>query len=149
MEDLPNGFLYNPKKTPGFESAGDAIRRHESEAASGRNITDYRDSQQQALYDGWRVAPVEDGAQREVVPEHRSWTADNGYRPKDVLRYLRMPDPAAGEVGPVFDFQELDHIERTARRWSWVEISLTAIQNNVMAIKGMMRPETLCQQHGR
>ncbi len=143
MEDLPNGFLYNPKKTPGFESAGDAIRRHESEAASGRNITDYRDSQQQALYDGWRVAPVEDSAQREVVPEHRSWTADNGYRPKDVLRYLRMPDPAAGEVGPVFDFQELDHIERTARRWSWVEISLTAIQNNVMAIKGMMRPETL------
>lgn len=143
MEDLPNGFLYNPKKTPGFESAGDAIRRHESEAALGRNVTDFRDSQQQALYDGWRVTPASSDSARETTPEHRSWTADNGYRPTDILRYLRVPDAAAGETGPVFDYAELDQIARPERRWSWVEISLPAIQNNVMAIKGMLRPDTM------
>lgn len=144
MEELPNGFLYNPtKKTPGFESAGDAIRRHESEAASGRRSADIRDAQQQALYDGWRVADPEKPATREPAPDPRRWTSETGYRPQDILRYLRVPDVAAGETGPVFDFNELSQISRPDRRWSWVEINLPAIQNNVMAIKGILRPDTL------
>lgn len=143
MEDLPNGFLYNPKKSPNFESAGAAIRRHESEAASGRNAIDVRDSQKQALYDGWRVADPEKMILRQTPPDRPSWTAESGYRAKDVLRYLRVPDTAAGEEAPVFDYAELDRIESPERRWSWVEISLTAIQNNVMAIKGTLRPDTM------
>lgn len=147
MEDLPNGFLNYPKKRPGFESAGDEIRRHMSDAEFGRQQTDYMESQKKALRDGWRV-PESDVGPGEIClfserREEPKWGVDGKYRAQDVRSYMRIPGAGSEESGPVFDFSELDHISETDRRWSWVEINLTAIQNNVMAIKGMLKPETM------
>lgn len=147
MEDLPNGFLNYPKKRPGFESAGDEIRRHMSDAEFGKVQTDYMESQKKALRDGWRVPEdVADAGMLNLFPEHRNvdkWGADGKYRAQDVRSYMRIPGAGSEASGPVFDFDELDRIGETDRRWSWVEINLGAIQNNVMAIKGTLRPETM------
>ena len=56
MEDLPNGFLNYPKKRPDFESAGDAIRRHMSDAEFGKVKPDNIEAQRRAFRDGWRVS---------------------------------------------------------------------------------------------
>lgn len=147
MEDLPNGFLNYPKKRPGFESAGDEIRRHMSDAEFGKVQTDYVESQKKALRDGWRV-PEDDvpAGELRLFSERKDepkWGVDRKFRAQDVRSYMRIPGAGSGESGPVFDFAELDHIGETDRRWSWVEINLSAIQNNIMAIKATLRPETM------
>ena len=118
-----------------------------SDAEFGKVQTDYMESQKKALRDGWRV-PEDDVAEGELrlFSERRDvpkWGIDRKYRAQDVRSYMRIPSAGSDESGPVFDFAELDHIGETDRRWSWVEINLSAIQNNIMAIKGTLRPETM------
>ncbi len=144
MEDLPNGFLNYPKKRPGFESAGDAIRRAQREAEYGRTErTDYRESQKRALSNGWRVAQDDDLGLFKKREEHNVWGADNSYRKGDLLGYLDVPNMSSGERAPVFNFKELGRIGETDRRWSWIEIDLGAIQNNIMSIRSRLAPQTM------
>ncbi len=148
MEDLPNGFLNYPKKRPGFESAGDEIRRHMSDAEFGKVQTDYLESQKRALRDGWRVPDesASEPGELHLFSERRDavkWGVDRKYRAQDVRSYMRIPSAGAASSGPVFDFDELDRIAETDRRWSWLEINLGAIQNNIMAIKATLDPATL------
>ncbi len=143
MDDIPNGFLYHPKKSAGFESAGDAIRRRQSEASGAGDLgAAARVAQKQALYDGWRVDP-DDRANSRDLREHSRWGLGGIYQAQDMIHFLRTPDVEAGEVSPCFDFEEADKIAELDRRWSWVEINLSAIQNNVMAIKGILPPECI------
>ncbi len=141
MEDLPNGFLNFPKKRQGFESAADAIRNAQSDAEFGRNTTDYQISERKAIKDGWRVNTEADLGLFTKKPEHNVWGADTGYQTRDLLQFLEVPDITSGETTPVFNYEALKHIDETDRRWSWIEISLSALQNNIMAIKGSLRPE--------
>ncbi len=143
MDDLPNGFLSHSNKTPGFESAADAMRKRESEVASGKASANAAASQGKVATRGWQTLLREEGSHLERKKAERTlWGAANTYNPRDIMRYMQTPDVDAGEVEMTFDEDELGEIPETDRRWSWVEISLGAIQNNVMAIKAALRPGT-------
>lgn len=65
------------------------------------------------------------------------------YRKDDLRSYVRVPSSADGEVGPVFDYGELDMISELDRRWSWIEINLDALKGNIRAIRETLDPETM------
>lgn len=143
MEDLPNGFLNYPKKRPGFESAGDAIRRAESEARYGNQPSiDFKTSEKKAIIDGWRVDPVEELTIDGVRPGG-NWGSETHLREGGIAQYLTIPSNVLEVDGPEFDHELLERIKATDRRWSWVEISRSAIHNNVMAIKATLEPKTM------
>lgn len=136
MEDLPNGFITRPKKMPGFESAGDAIRRSLMHPDSPRSNEYYELADQAALEKGWKVS--------EYLPYDRSFERGvNRNTSYDVYPYLVVPEHASEDAEVGFNLSEMDSIPETDRRWSWVEIDLSAITNNVLAIRQTLSPDTL------
>lgn len=134
MEEIPNGFTGFSKRSPGFTSAGDAMRRARRSAEMGRDETRYRESGRKAAQQGWqlpREALMVDGRRTGAAPRTD---------PTDMKHYLRVPDVLAGETGPLYDMQALDDIPECDRRWSWVQISLPAIRHNTMAVKSSLQP---------
>lgn len=137
MEELPNGFLNFPSKRGDFESAGDAIRKARSAEEYGSRTTGYRQSESEAAERGWQTAPWEEASVRRKA--NNSWGRESDFSGKDMLRYVQTPDETTGGI-PSFDFEALDEIPAQDHRWSWVEVDLSAIQNNTMSIKKILEP---------
>lgn len=140
MEDIPNGFTGFSKRKPGFVSAGDAMRKSRTAAELGNVSTDFKKHEKHSARAGWQVpsytSPV-------TGYKERSLSRGQEFYPADMRRFLRVPDVDEGQSAPVFDYRELEEIPELERRWAWVEIDLNAIQNNTMAIKRMLAPNTL------
>ena len=136
MEDLPNGFITRPRKTPGFESAGDAIRRSRAGVEPPKSHEFYEQADQEALEKGWSAgnAPAFDRSFERDVNRNTSY---------DVYPYLVVPESPSPDAEVGFNLKELDSIPVTDRRWSWVEVELSAITNNVLAIRQSINPDTL------
>lgn len=141
MEDIPNGFTGFSRKRPGFESAGDAIRKSKNAQEYGyHDSIDFTRDQKRAAQAGWQVP-----AHKSPVTGYstNAWGSSKSSDPTDIKKYLRVPNVAEGEEAPVFNFEELDEIPEEERRWAWVEVDLGAIHSNVLAAKGLLAPGTL------
>lgn len=136
MEDLPNGFITRPKKTPGFESAGEAIRKSLMDSTKHKNEADLEHAEQEALENGWTIdgySPYDYSFERDV----------NRNTPYDVFPYLVLPEYSSDDSEIGFNLEELDTIPEINRRWSWVEVDLSAIKSNVLAIRQSLSPDTI------
>lgn len=141
MEDIPNGFTGFSRKRPGFESAGDAIRKSKNAQEYGHSPSiDLSRDQTRAAQAGWQVPSY-----ASPITGHRTsaWGKAKELYPEDVKRYLRVPDVAKGEEAPVFDFDMLDELGEDERRWAWVEVDLGAIHSNTLAARSLLAPGTL------
>lgn len=136
MENLPNGFITRPKKVPGFESAADAIRRSRMGSGNLRSLEYFEHADQEGLEKGWSI----EGSSFAGRSFERDVNRNTSY---DVFPYLKIPETADSEEEIGFNLDALEDIPETARRWSWVEIDLSAITNNVLAIRQSLSPDTL------
>lgn len=136
MEDLPNGFITRPKKTPEFESAAEAIRRSLADPDSRKSHEFYERADKEALEMGWSAGslPVVTRAFERDVNRNKSY---------DVYPYLSVPERASEDAEIGFNLKELDTIPETDRRWSWVEVDRAAITDNVLAIRQTLSPDTI------
>ncbi|WP_165253396.1 alanine racemase [Adlercreutzia sp. ZJ304] len=134
MEELPNGFTGFRKRSPGFTSAGDAMRKSRRAAEMGREDVRYKESGRKAAQYGWQV-PRESLAIDNKKLNTRSYTD-----PADMKYYLRVPDVLNGEMPPVYNTEALAEIPEYEKRWSWVQIDLSAIRHNTMAVKNSLQP---------
>ncbi len=141
IDDLPNGFTGFSKRKPGFVSAGDAMRKARTAAELGIDDTDYRKSERQAANSGWKLptysSPITGHKQKSL------WGGGNDFLSADLHRFLKVPDVNKGESAPIFDYETLSEIPEIEKRWSWVEVNLGAIQNNTVAIKQLIPPDTM------
>lgn len=145
MEDLPNGFLSNPKRNASFESAGEALRKSRHEIDHRADTTVIEERQRKAMRDGWRVVHSED-------PESGSKTNIWG-GPNPSTGFLKELDhvseadhpltSSSFEEIPNLNYETIDEIPEQKRRWSWIEISLGAIQNNIYQIRRTLKPSTM------
>lgn len=135
MEDIPNGFTGFSKRDPGFVSAGEAMRKRRAEAEYRKQDPErYRNSGKRAAQFGWQLP------QKEAVPGTigDSWVKRRIEQPKDMKRFLRVPDVTKGEEAPVYDERALNEIPETDRRWAWVQVDLAAIRHNTLAVKNTL-----------
>ncbi len=139
-EDLPNGFTGFSQRRPGFVSAGDAMRRSRATRDAGpvdRDARGFRNTESQAARSGWQV-PNTVKPEQKPGPEKSLWGKSNDFFPADMHKYMRVPN--ADESGAQFDYAELDQIPPVDQRWSWVEVDLSAIHHNTLAIKQLLEP---------
>ncbi len=132
--DLPNGFTGFSHREPGFISAGDAMRRSRAATEAGRLDTDargFRNTETQAARSGWQV-PNTLKPESASVKDRGLWGAANDFFPADMRTYLTE---ASGDAGPQFDYEKLSQIPAVDKRWSWVEVDLSAIHHNVLSVK--------------
>ncbi|MCD8316724.1 MAG: alanine racemase [Eggerthellaceae bacterium] len=123
MEEPLNGFTGFNKKEPGFVSAKDAIRQDEIEAIAARA------KRKQDKAGAWS-APAPSASFMESP-----WNAN-----ASVKNFVSV-DPE-NESRLIFDEEKLATIPEPERRWSWVEIDLSAIRHNLSAIKGLTKSGT-------
>lgn len=110
------------------------MRKASKAAELGRDETRYKESGRKAARLGWQVPRenlVVDGAKQRPAANTD---------PTEMKHYLRVPDVLAGEMPPVYDMEALDEIPEYDRRWSWVEISLSAVRHNTLAVKRSLQP---------
>lgn len=139
-EDLPNGFLGFNQRRPGFESAGDALRRSRADRDALNVDTasrGFRNTEYQAAKSGWRV-PNTVKPEQNPGPEKSLWGKSNDFFPADMRKYLTIPE--GGASGPEFNYEELAQIPEVDKRWSWVEVDLSAIHHNALAVKQHLEP---------
>lgn len=157
MSDLPNGFTGMPRRDSNFVSAGDAIRRSESEArhasaasasargarAAAGGAASARTAAGGAAATGAATSSGSFGWQAgsrttDAVSERAaSMWGTSTPTSKGMSRFLREAKP--GDDAPAsFDPEKLRTISGTDRRWSWVEIDLSAIRHNAMAVKSRL-----------
>lgn len=142
MSDIPNGFTSIPRHGAGFVSARDAMRESEAAAHAGQRAGQRAGAgtrtgaaqASRAAGAGWQVgdARASEGAQS-------IWGKSQTPSPvaKTIGKFLR--DPLPGEEGtPGFDPEKLRALTGADRRWSWVEIDLSAIRHNAMAVKSRL-----------
>ncbi len=127
--DIPNGFTGFPRRDPDFVSAGEAMRQaentpHKTEEASFR-LSD----------EGWRsnIAGVDTANSLNI------WS--NTYR-GDLKRFLRESKPDEQEPSLEFDPEKLRLISEEDKRWAWIEIDLSAIRHNTLAMKNHLNQGT-------
>ena len=128
MSDLPNGFTGFSHRDPGFESASDAIRKAEqSRAASGQH------PHAASGHAAWQS-----NLARTTVAEQAAsmWGAGGGTR--GIAKFLRAPEEGESDSAPHFDPDKLAGISEKERHWAWIEIDLSAIRRNTLAIKRML-----------
>lgn len=119
-EDLPNGFLGFNQRRPGFESAGDALRRSRADRDALNVDTasrGFRNTEYQAAKSGWQV-PNTVKPEQNPGPEKSLWGKSNDFFPADMRKYLTIPE--GGASGPEFNYEELAQIPEVDKRWSWV-----------------------------
>lgn len=143
---MPNGFISQPRRQPGFESAGDAIRKSQREALAGRTSVSgsfARNSEREAFRNGWRAGFG--NLDRPDSPQPRFYAQPTIKRrhESDVFDYVKAPDSIAGKGGFEFNYDKLHGIDDTEERWSWVEIDRNAIHSNIMAIRRTLNPQTM------
>ena len=172
-DDIPNGFLNLPRRRPGFESAGDAIRKSERRARNGNSIRlPDRDSERRAFQSGWRISSdveAQDRSSGQTNGRHSrfpiSGDRDSQYGKHariesetveskkyntfswspvpSIMEYVNLPDPNSGDEGPIFDFDMIKAIPDKDHRWSWIEIDRDAIRRNIYAIRKTLNPSTM------
>lgn len=144
----------NSGKTQGYAQQSatrtSATRTSASNASASRTSAtrpasasspDIKAAQASAVRDGWRVDNSIEANLFGKKPK-RGWGVGGSYQAKDLIQFLSAPDITSEEHGPIFNYAELSQIPEKDERWSWVEISLSAIQNNVMSIRSALRPDT-------
>lgn len=137
QEELPNGFTGFSNRRPGFESAGEAMRKAAAAAELNTDVTDYKRSATKAARLGWQTASEEHAADSNL------WATYDSGDPFDMKSYLRVPNVHSSDTGLVLNEEALSEISETDRRWSWVEIELPAIRNNVLAVRGIIPEHTM------
>lgn len=146
-DDIPNGFINQPRKKPGFESAGDAIRKSRREALSGRSSVSEsltRDFEREAFRNGWQASAARSQQSASTLSAGFYAQPQSKRRHKnDVFDYVKMPDSISGKDSFEFNYDKLHKIADTEERWSWVEIDRNAIHNNIMAIRRTLDPQTM------
>lgn len=125
MSDIPNGFTGVPRRDPDFVSAGDAIRAQEASARTYASAPSARPSAAAS-------ATVEQAADMWKQPTATPVVS------KSLAKFLRAADPSAADAAPGFDPDKLRLLPEVDRRWSWVEIDLSAIRHNAMAVKSRL-----------
>lgn len=144
MEDLPNGFTGFSRRGPDFESASEALRK----AEIARQSIDFSDRKREQ-----RIAQEASRAARS------GWQADLGGLPRlDQMGSLWGGRPSVGGAQDVsrfvnsveyngildkrFDLEKITAIPEKDRRWAWVEIDRSAIQNNMAEARRACTPGT-------
>ncbi len=138
-EDIPNGFTGFSQRRPGFQSAGDALRRSRigSDGLVDRDSRGFRNTETQAARSGWQV-PNAVKPEPQTQKEQGLWGKSNDFFPADMRKYLTVPE--SGQSGPQFNYEELSDIPETDKRWSWVQVDLGAIHHNTLALKQLLEP---------
>lgn len=168
MSDIPNGFTSKPRHDVGFVSAGDAIRKAQAASQASTLPDDRASAQglgarlahadsphdaaaSRAASSGWQVpgAREVDGEAEGVWSKPSPASASAAARA--MSRFLTAPEtsdasgasdaPASSEAkgaAPSFDPDKLATIPDADRRWAWVEIDLSAIRHNAMAVKSRL-----------
>lgn len=144
MSDLPNGFTGFSQRKPGFVSAGEAIRKEERElgtakgtaASAGLGARGARSTTSVLSSSGVNARAGEG----ERASDSWGGVKTTSASAKNIARFLRDVEP--GETGsiPGFDPDKLALIPERDRRWSWVEVDLSAIRHNAIAVKKRLAP---------
>lgn len=130
MDSQINGFTGFGHHNPGFVSAKDAIRKAEIAAQAAKNnpVQQARQTlaQAQAFSSGLGSSAGEDREQAARGGAHRSPA-------------LKFAAPVSSkDTGLAFDPDKLARIPEQDRRWSWVEVDLSAIRHNTQAVRSRL-----------
>ncbi len=133
MDSSINGFTGFGRRNPGFVSAKDAIRKAEIEAQATQHspVQQARQTlaQAQAFTQGLGSAAGGAGAATRTAA-HRSPA-------------LKFAAPVSSkDSGLSFDPEKLARIPEEDRRWSWVEVDLSAIRHNTQQVRARLAPGT-------
>ena len=80
------------------------------------------------------------GFARKAQQQQQQSARRSGAMPPDETSAAGAQDEQAEK--PVFDPDQLALIPETDRRWSWVEIDLSAIRHNVGVARSLIKPST-------
>lgn len=141
-DELPNGFLNRPRKRPGFESAGDAIRVSERDARTKANMAHSRELEREGFRSGWQVQNESRQVSINDIVNQPSRTRTSSHM-QSIMEYIDLPDVLSGQDEAAFNKERLSNIEEVDRRWSWIEIDRNAIRNNIIAIRKNLKPNTM------
>lgn len=120
MTDTPNGFTGFPKRDENFESAAEASRKLQEAIASG------------AATSHVTAPPVADNVLQGVFGAVKD-AGPSGSAASDELPRAEVPE---------FDFEALDDLPESDKRWAWTEIDLSAIRHNVAVTRRYLSSRT-------
>jgi len=133
MTDVPNGFTGLTRDDDEFESAADASRRMHEAIASGREFSWSKPQPKEEEPAASNVVQGVFGKSGALSDDADDENAQNDGNGVGVFLASAMEPEAEDERAKTleFNYEELEDMPETDKRWAWAEISLTAIRHNV------------------
>ena len=145
MEDLPNGFTGFSRRDPNFESASEALRKAELERQT-LNFNGDKNRERKIAQEAARAASSGWQADLNGLPRLDQMGSLWGARPstgagQDFGGFINSVE-YNGVLDKRLDIEKITDIAEQDRRWAWVEIDRSAIQNNVAEARRACAPGT-------